>query len=46
MNKVQRVLDELRSRRGFDILDDLDEEVLEEIEVALAEIIYDENEPT
>lgn len=40
MEKVEAILDELRSRSGFDdILGNLDEDILEEIMEAIHEII-------
>lgn len=39
MEKVEKILDELRSRRGFDILNNLDEDILDEIRDAIHDII-------
>jgi len=41
MEKVEKILDELRSRSGFDILDNLEEDILDEIRDAIHNIIYD-----
>jgi len=43
MEKAEQILDELRSRSGFDILDNLDEEILNEIKEAINEIINSDN---
>jgi len=38
-DKAEMILDALRRRRGFDILDDLDEDILEEIKKQINDII-------
>ncbi len=37
--KARKILDELRSRKGFEVLDNLDEEILEEIVEEIRAII-------
>jgi len=38
-DKAEKILDALRGRRGFDILDDLDDDIIEEIKEEINEII-------